>query len=182
MSISMFEVVNGWDCVMQACETTSGKTIKNVTDEFKRSLLLAEHSPIRQYIIRWKWENIPSWVSVHLVRHKIGIEHFVRSQRKKYERDQEPQGSPVEHECIANAQALINISRKRLCSKAAPETRSAWFDLIEAVKEHDKVLYSVLVPECVYRGFCPEQRPCQHSTSISSMALPYRTGNVDYGF
>lgn len=60
----------------------------------------------------------------------------------------------------ANAQALINISRKRLCSCASPETREAWKLVIEALKEKDPILASVCVPECIYRGFCPEFDRC----------------------
>lgn len=42
---------------------------------------LMEHSPLRQdeYCIEMK--NIPSFVSVHMVRHKIGVEHFVLTSR-----------------------------------------------------------------------------------------------------
>ena len=68
-------------------------------------------------------------------------------------RDELPQGSLVEHECEADAQALINISRKRLCNQASPETREAW-------KLHDPVLASVCVPECIYRGTCVEMHSC----------------------
>ena len=53
-------------------------------------------------------------------------------------------------------QALINISRKRLCMQASHETRSAWHEVKAKVEEVDPVLASVMVPECVYRGFCPE--------------------------
>jgi hypothetical protein len=60
------------------------------------------------------------------------------------------------HECEANAQALINISRKRLCGTAATETRQAWLEVKAKVQEVDPVLASVMVPECIYRGFCPE--------------------------
>lgn len=44
-------------------------------------MLLAEHSPIRKLIISWKWYDLLSWVSVHLVRHKFGVDHWVRTQR-----------------------------------------------------------------------------------------------------
>ena len=57
------------------------------------------------------------------------IEHIVttkRTDRTGVSRDELEQGSLVNHECDANAQALINISRKRLCHCASPETRKAW--------------------------------------------------------
>ena len=59
-----------------------------------------------------------------------------------------------------NAQAIINISRKRLCSCASKETREAWGQVVEKLKEVDPVLAEVCVPECIYRGFCPEIDRC----------------------
>ena len=64
------------------------------------------------------------------------------------------------HECEANAQALIFISRRRLCNQASPETRAAWQEVKEQVSAVDPVLGSVMVPECIYRGFCPEFHSC----------------------
>lgn len=136
------------------------------SEEWKKSILLAEHSPIRKIKFSWKWTGLKSWVSVHFVRHKIGIEHWVSTQRTDrtgIDRDKLPQGALVEHECEADAQALINISRKRLCSQASPETREAWKEVVEMIARHDPVLASVCVRECVYRGFCPEMKPCGYT-------------------
>jgi hypothetical protein len=55
-----------------------------------------------------------------------------------------------------NAQAFINISRKRLCSCASQETRAAWRLVVEYLREFDPILAEKCVPECLYRGFCPE--------------------------
>ena len=38
-----------------------------------------------------------------------------------------------------NAQAFINISRKRLCRCASPETRQAW-EIVNCLKEVDPTL------------------------------------------
>ena len=104
-----------------------------------------------------------SWVSVHMVRHKIGIEHWVSTQRTDrtgVNRNELPQNSPVNHACEADAQALINISRKRLCNCAARETREAWQAVKNEVAKVEPELASCMVRECVYRGFCPEMFPC----------------------
>jgi hypothetical protein len=51
-----------------------------------------------------------------------------------------------------NAQAFINISRKRLCKGcASPETRQAWEIVIKALSEIDPILAEKCVPECIYR-------------------------------
>ena len=83
-----------------------------------------------------------------------------RSDRTGVNRGEQPQSAPVDHECEANAQALIFMSRRRLCSQASPQTREAWKKVIEKVAESDPVLASVCVPECIYRGFCPEFESC----------------------
>ena len=130
---------------------------------WKKRILLAEHSPIRKILVSWKWTDLPSWVSVHFVRHKTGIEHFVSTQRTDrtgVDRNAQPQNAPVDHECFANAQAIMFISRRRLCSQASPETRSAWRLVVDALAKVQPELAACCVPECVYRGFCPEFKSC----------------------
>lgn len=163
--ISFWKYQNAWNDVKGAARTTVGKAGNGLApdDAWKKNILLAEHSPIRLIKFRWKWQSIKSWVSVHFVRHKIGIEHWVQTQRSDrtgVERDSIPQDAPVSHMCEANAQALINISRKRLCEQASPETRKAWQEVKEQIAQVDPVLASVMVKECIYRGFCPEMRCC----------------------
>ena len=64
------------------------------------------------------------------------------------------------HECFANAQAVMFISRRRLCSQASPETRAAWQLVVDEIAKVEPEVASCCVPECVYRGFCPEFKPC----------------------
>lgn len=166
--IKWIEYVDVWSKVKRSARTTIGREGEGVypSDEWKKSILLAEHSPIRKIKFSWKWTNLKSWVSVHFVRHKIGVEHWVttqRSDRTGIDRDNSPQKTPVEHEAEADAQALINISRKRLCTQASPDTRKAWIEVKTEVEKVDPVLASVMVKECIYRGFCPELNPCGYS-------------------
>ena len=150
------------------------------SEEWKRKILIAEHSPIR--LLRWKFLWVlPSWVSVHFVRHKFGVEHFVstqRSDRTGEDRNKKPQDSPVSHLCEANAQALINISRKRLCSCASPETRSAWQEVKKEIGKNEPAVASAMVRECVYRGFCPEFNCCGyvHTDSYRTEREAYTAG------
>ena len=154
-----------WPEVKQAARTTIGKDGEGAypSDSWKKTILLAEHSPIRKIRFSWRWKDLKSWVSVHFVRHKFGIEHWVstqRSDRTGNDRDSSRQDTPVIHECEANAQALIFISRRRLCRQASPETRAAWQEVKADVQKCDPILASVMVPVCIYRGFCPEFRSC----------------------
>ncbi len=156
---------DAWPEVKQSARTTIGKDGAGTypSASWKKTILLAEHSPIRKIKFAWRWANLKSWVSVHFVRHKFGIEHWVstqRSDRTGVDRDRSQQDAPVFHECEANAQALIFISRRRLCNQASPETRAAWQEVKAEVQKCDPVLASVMVPECIYRGFCPEFKSC----------------------
>ena len=166
MRVELIGYRNNWIHVVNSAHTTVGKDSidkENPSSTFKKQILLAEHSPIRQLIFRFRWYDIPSWVSVHFVRHKVGIEHFVRSQRTDrtgIDRNELKQSELVDHEILVNAQAMITISRKRLCTKASYETKQAWIALLETIKGIEPELYSVCVRECVYRGFCPEFKSC----------------------
>ena len=71
-----------------------------------------------------------------------------------------PQGAFVNHSFDADAQALINISRKRLCTCASPETREAWQKVKDELAKREPELASCMVRECIYRGFCPEMFSC----------------------
>ena len=160
-----------WKRVLNAARATIGKKPidKEPSDSWKAKMLLAEHSPIRLLEYDFSWENIKQWVSVHIARHHVGIEKFVHSQRGDRRelpcsRDELPQGALNDMMVSANAQALINVSRKRLCSCASPETREAWKLVKEGVREIDPVLADKMVPDCLYRGFCPEfMNPCGYS-------------------
>lgn len=158
-----------WKEIRNACRTTVGaeETDAEITNNFKKRLLLSEHSPIRLLNITWLWQGIKSWISVHFVRHKYGIEHFVSSQREDrtgIDRDSKRQDSLVNHKCNANAQAIIYISRKRLCKKAHPETREAWREFLYDLYKHEPELVDCCVPECIYRGgICPELKTCGYN-------------------
>lgn len=159
--------VTSWKRVLNAARRTVGKSPldKEPSYSFKKKILLAEHSPIRLLEYDFSWEGIKQWVTVHLVRHHEGCEKFVHSQREdrrelSVPRDELPQGSLNDMDMTCNAQAMINISRKRLCSCASKETREAWGQVVEKLKEVDPVLAEVCVPECIYRGFCPETDRC----------------------
>jgi hypothetical protein len=180
--INWTEYVDVWPKVKRAARTTIGRKGEGTypTDSWKKTILLAEHSPIRKIKFSWKWIRLKYWVSVHFVRHCLGILHWVRTQRDDrtgVDRDNSPQKTLVEHECEANAQALINISRRRLCSLASHDTRVAWLEVKAEVAKVDPVLASVMVPECIYRGFCPEW---EHTCCGYVNTEAYKTALTEY--
>lgn len=166
--IERVERVTSWKRALNAARRTIGKEPidKEPSDSWKAKMLLAEHSPIRLVEYEWTWKDIKQWVTAHLVRHHVGCEKMVHSQREDRRnlteefsinsRDELPQGALNDMDMSANAQALINISRKRLCNCASKETREAWLQVKEAIRSIDPIMAEKMVPDCLYRGFCPE--------------------------
>ena len=141
-----------------ACSYTVNKDV-HVKD--MKAFYMSEHSPIRTQLFLIEMKDIPTFVSVHFVRHNVGVIHFVKSNRADRGGDNEADRmSPVNHMMIANAQALINISRKRLCSKASPETQEIMEMIANKVYDVDVELALCMLPECMYRGGCTEINSC----------------------
>jgi len=167
-SVEVKKVV-GWDYVLDAARNTVGKDMcgHEPSHQFKINILVSQHSPIQALQFRLLFKNLKSWTSVHFVRHFMGISgHWVQTQRddrneqRAESRDDIPQSAPVKHMMIINAQEILYISRRRLCMQASQETRDAWKMVINAIRKTEPELASVCVPECVYRGYCPEFNSC----------------------
>ena len=170
MKVELTDSKGTWKQVLNRARTTVNKEEidKEPSDNFKRKILRAEHSPIRGLIFCFRITKLKSWVATHFARHHVGIEKWIRTQRSDrtgINRDELLQGNEVEMEYEANAQALINISRKRLCNLASPETREVMEKMKEEVEKKDKFVAEVMVKDCVYRGFCPEMQSCGYSNT-----------------
>ena len=192
--IIRMEMVTLWKRALNAARRTIGKAPldKEPSKSWEAKMLLAEHSPIRLLEYEWTWADIMQWVTTHLVRHHEGCEKFVHTQRgdrrailDEYNvssRNELPQGATNDMDMTANAQALINISRKRLCNCASKETREAWKQVQDAIREVDPVMADKMVPECIYRGFCPEfMNPCGYANTekYQQDLKRYRSTNYD---
>lgn len=68
--------------------------------------------------------------------------------------------APTDLAVIINAEALINMAHKRLCNKASKETRDIIQGVCCEIERCDPDLYKHLVPQCVFRGVCPEPKSC----------------------
>lgn len=167
--------ISGWENVLDAARFTVNKPDlgKEPSCGFKTDVLMAEHSPIRSLIYVITIHDVPTWVSQHLARHDAFAGHNVRegasdthyvatqrNDRTGEDRNKKPQDTPVNHRILLNAQDLITISRRRLCSCASAETRRLWNMIRDEVRKIDPEVANCMVRECVYRGFCPEISSC----------------------
>jgi len=154
-----------WMAVKQRALVTAGLKVKTPPDRaWKRAILDARHSPIRRLWFSFLMEDIPSWVSVHLVRH-VHAQPYVKSQRNDrqsdYDRNKAPQDAPVNMIWDTNAEELMVIANKRLCMQASKETRDVVQEICNQVIHRCPEFDRLLVPMCDYRGgVCHEMKPC----------------------
>ena len=145
---------------------TIGKAAKTPpSTEWLHKLLEARHSPIRELWYRFKITDLPYWVSVHLVRHHMEFHPYVQSQRndrqESYDRTKAPQDSPVMMHISMNAEMLMILANKRLCSKASPETREVVAEMCKLVEDRCPEFKGLFIPMCMYHGGkCHELNGC----------------------
>jgi len=155
------EPITSSDLVRRAASVTAhGAEVRSGIDVWART----EHSPLRAYIWWIELHGVPYRTSVHLVRHHVGIEHYVSTTRPDLAPDggADSKQAPVDHAMLLNAQALINLGRSRLCYKAHAGTVRVMRMIRREVAAADAELARWMRPECVYRnGYCPEPYECQ---------------------
>ena len=166
VNVLRYPTDNDWARAYMLALGTEGKGTDKVPPmRWRERLLRSGHSPARTLMWTVELVNVPYWIVMHLVRHKIGIEHYVSTQRNdrqsNYDRAAARQDAPVLYRFDVNANALIEISHKRLCGKAAAETRAVWQAVCDEIIKVSPEMESVLVPACVYQGGkCYEFKPC----------------------
>lgn len=159
--ITQCRKITGQRELQAAFESTSNTQLKDI------SLAKAyrwRHSPIRTQLFEIVM-RVPTYVSVHFVRHKVGVEHFVQSNRSDRGGDKEAtRHTLVNHLMFINAESLMNMAQKRLCGKADPITREVMEEIVTSVGVVDPDLANSMVPTCVYRGgICPEPNGCERN-------------------
>lgn len=127
----------------------------------------SEHSPIRTQLFVIYGTDIPYSVVMQLRTHdKNGALFLVEPGRPDTgtERAKNYVGNyrdmPRNVFIMCNAQHLIDWSRKRLCNKTEDKTRLFFNELKNLIKEIDSDLADHMIPNCVYRGKCPEFSSC----------------------
>ena len=162
------EIVPGsWERALRMCRNTIWKEgIKGEpSDKFKHALCKAEHGPLALVEYYIHQPKIKYWMTAHFTRHKFGVTWGQGSSRDDRHdnvvpRDAMPQGAYVPLDCQINALELIYMARRRLCGMAAAETRQRMRDILDAVAKVDPIVVQYCVPNCIYRGRCPEPKPC----------------------
>lgn len=158
MRITARKITDEW-LMRQACDFTRGN-LEPTSQMTLDAMYRCEHSPARTQLFTIEMRDIPTYVSVHLTRHKVGVEHFVQSNRNR-DNTAIHRDTPINHMMLLNAQALINMSLVRLCRSADLQTRTVWVHVRNAVHTVDPDLAKYMVPKCTYRGsVCHELKPC----------------------
>jgi len=123
------------------------------------------HSPVRTQIFEIALYGIPSFVSTHLCRHtKQHPQPFVTTSRSDRGGAVDAgRFTPVDMTIWANAEAILEMARLRLCWKASKETRDVMFEILKEMIMVDPALAGHMVPSCVAQGgYCREPKPCGH--------------------
>ena len=149
----------------RALVTVGLNPINAPDDEWKKKILECRHSPIRRLRFSFALYNLPYYISVHFVRHHVGIEKYVRSQRNDrqsdYDRTKAPQDAPVNMIMDFNGESLLEFFNKRLCGCAAKETREVVQLMAMLVKENCPEFVDFIEPMCFRNGgVCHEMKCC----------------------
>lgn len=164
MKTEIIKVKGDWQEVVNDCRATVKKPPlgREPSAEWKRAILIAEHDPIRDIIIKFRWKDIKYWVAMHWKTHiwRSRVDSQRNDRQSKYDRNKAPQDARVDFIGDPNTQNLIDTMRKRLCSQADPETRAYAEDFKAVLHEVQPEISDVLVPNCIYRCGCPEMQTC----------------------
>lgn len=165
MKTEIIKIKGDWEEVVNDCRATvaKGELGHEPSTQFKRSILISEHDPIRDIEIKFRWKNIKYWVAMHWKTHiwRSRTNTQRNDRQEQYDRNKAPQDSPVDFIGDPNVHHLIDTMRKRLCRMASPETREYAEDLKITLREVEPEISDVLVPNCVYRCGCPETGGCK---------------------
>lgn len=197
MQTEILKIKGDWVEVVDDCRATVAKPElgREPSVKFKRDMVIAEHDPIRDIEIRFRWSNIPYWVAMHFKTHiwRSRTNTQRNDRQQSYDRNKASQDTPVDFIGNMNAQHCIDTARKRLCHMAAPETRSYMIDLKKALHSVEPEISDAMVPNCIYRCGCPEangcgwyqavakQYPDLASTDIQTRYRAYNMWNGIYG-
>jgi hypothetical protein len=159
-----FVIIEGWEWVKEAALTTIGKSSiksKNISDDWKFKILVSEHSPARELIIRWKKLGLERWIADQIVRHDKFSNPYMktgRTDRGNIPRSEQLMTISTDLMKTENAHSLISMMESRLCiGQTSKETRELMELLKEKVSEQEPQLGLMLIPSCIRRLSCKEE-------------------------
>lgn len=157
MEVKVTKVTNE-ELMLSAAESTFLGKSKISLDKMYRS----EHSPSRTQMFWIEMDDVPLFVSTHLLRHHVGSQPFALTHRVDRKGGVDSgRNTPTKLSLMINAQALIDMAKLRLCFQASPETIKAFKMIKEGVAKVDPDLAPYMVAKCIYRnGLCGEPRCC----------------------
>lgn len=160
MKVEIRQLTDGFATFVKAAEITSGKKLR-LTPSLAEKLIDSEHSLNEAIIFEITLLDIPTFVSTHIARHRVGVTHFVSSNRNA--NFEVTRNTLVNHMMVINYQALKTICKKRLCNRASKETREVFLEIKRQLLDSPYAVFGkYLQPMCIYRnGKCSEPKPCK---------------------
>lgn len=151
-----------WDIIKQAALTTKGLKQKSaVTSEWRTKALLSEHSMLYFSDLILEVE-MQYKTAMHLVRHNktAGFYMLIQSQRPDWTDKPRDAEAVVKTIIKANPKALIEISKTRLCNKAAIHTIDTWTKILDYIALTEPEIRNACMSNCLYRKCCTEFDTC----------------------
>ncbi len=166
MHIEVF-IKSGREWVRAGMFTTMGKLLtkedlnKTLTDKTFKGLLVGRHSPAEEFEL-WINAVVPERVHTHVVRHKE-IGKYVTTSRPDISYNVPVTDGMRMLALRINAKRLIEISWVRRCNASWNETQELFDGIEKQVVKLDPAFEGLLVPSCVWMGWCPEvNNKCQY--------------------
>ena len=169
MHVEVF-IKSGREWVRAGMRTTMGQILKEedlgktLTDNTFKSLLVGRHSPAEEFEI-WVNAVVPERVHTHVVRHKE-LGKYVATSRPDISYNVPLEDGNRILALRINAKRLIEICWQRKCFASWKETRELFNAISDIVENLDEAFKGLLVPSCVWMGWCPEvNNKCKYYTT-----------------
>jgi len=173
----------GREWVRAAMRTTMGELLteegldKTLTDKTFRGLLVGRHSPIEEFEV-WINAIVPERVHTHVVRHKE-LGKYVTTSRPDISYNVPVDNGMRMLSLRINAKRLIEICWQRKCFASWKDTRELFDKIAELVENLDPAFKGLLVPSCVWFGWCPEvNNKCKFYKTTSFKILRQNLLNI----
>ena len=131
---------------------------------------IKEHSSIEWVDFRIVDVDSRGDIASHFVRHCKGHPRFIVQSSRPDWNNGEPR-KPLDKTDVMftskwTAYSFIQMARQRLCSRASKVDRDILKEVLTLMRDSGDPYFSALsfccVPNCIYRGGCPEEKECSN--------------------